>query len=232
MYASATKNDRLSPDLTQLKSKVLQRKCDQCEEDDQATQSVLQKKGNVLQLVACQGTTHDTSPEHLAIENEYVARVDNSAREYELPNGSVLTYDNGTHRTGYADLANVGDRTIFDIKRATEAYPEAQLAQYITSANANCGDGWTRGTDYGGPRVIPFSSTENIRAYQDGAGVISYVKEGKGQKSLTSFLKVKTEDPPEEDGYSKDEWLADQQMMDVMERAGMIDRENYGSIWV
>lgn len=212
---------------------ALQRKCENCEEEEDAIQAKFDG-GVVIQRVACQGTDHDTSPEHAAIENEYVTRVQNSAKEYELPRGSVLTYeDSGLHRTGYADIANVGAREIYDIKRASEGYPEAQLARYILSANAYCGQGWTRGTNYGGPRRIPFNSQEEISAYQDGDGVISYIKLPKGQQGLKSFLKAKSTDEADEDmdGYGYDEWLGDQQMMKVMEQAGMVNDSEPGPVF-
>lgn len=186
--------------------------------------------GEIVQRVPCAGTNHDTSPEHLAIELDYVNRVDNSAREYELPQGSVDTHENGIHKTGYADLANVGDKNIYDIKRQGEPYPEAQLNRYLQAANASCEPGWTRGAAYGPPRVIPFSPEQDIRAWQDGAGVISYTKLLKGQRGIMDMFKVKVDEPQDEDldGYGEEEWLGDMSMEKAMIDAGMINDSDYG----
>ncbi len=206
---------------------VKQRKCTLCSEKEEDEGRITQRKANstqsVLQRAPCHETDHNTSLEHMAIENEFANRT-GAKKEYEIPKGSVDKNKNGTNKTGYADLADEAGKKIYDVKRSNEGYPEAQLAQYIKGANASCGDGWGKGTAYGGPRVIPFTEKQNIRAYQDGEGVISYTKEHKGVKSISSFFSKKKEhkDDDSDDERERD-WKADEQMNKLMENAGMFN---------
>jgi hypothetical protein len=141
--------------------------------------------GAPVQMVACQGTTHDTSNEHRLIEIDYMQNINpNAAREFEIPRGSLDTHENGTHKTGYADIADQATREIYEIKRADEAYPQAQLDRYLEAANASCGGGWTAGHYYPDERIIDFSHHDpgkELLALKDGrAGFIRYSKRNSG----------------------------------------------------
>ncbi|WP_286262162.1 hypothetical protein [Thalassotalea atypica] len=210
-------------------SLVKQKICTKCSEEKDSEDTSIQRKvssvQSVLQRDPCSQTGHDTSPEHVAIENEFADRT-GAKKEYEIPQGSVLKHVNGINKTGYADLADEAGKKIYDIKRSTEGYPEEQLARYIIGANAHCSGGWEKGTAYGEPRVIPFTAQQNIRAYQDGDGVISYRKEAKGVQSISSFLA--NQEGPEDSDSSDDwamDWKAHEQMNALMEDAGMFNED-------
>lgn len=168
-----------------------QLKCAHCEsEESPASQSVPQEQG-VIQKVPCAETDHDTSPEHKVIEDEFALRT-GAKREYEIPKGSLDKNNQGEYKTGYADLANTGQKLIYDIKREKESKlaTNLQLDQYISAADVACVAGWGKGDAYSDvPVVIPFGANWNIRAYQDGPGIISYRKEPKGIVGIGGFLK-------------------------------------------
>jgi hypothetical protein len=145
----------------------------------------------VVQRYPCQETDHETSAEHRAIEVDYTTQVNqNGAREFEVPEGSVLTDENGRHKTGYVDLVDRAQRHIYDIKRADEGYPQEQLGQYLQAANAHCrvSKDWTLGSGYPVHREIAFGGEHKLIAAQGNAGVISYTKVSKGQSSLLSLF--------------------------------------------
>jgi|GEM_PF-6628935 len=153
--------------------RMIQRKCESCGEEEEPVQ-LMSAGGNAVIQMACAETDHDTSLEHVAIENDYKANVAAAAKEYEIPEGSISKNADGSNKTGYADL--VEGKAIFDIKRHDEGPPIAQLDQYVLKANEHCGGGFTKGARAVN-RTIDFNAENRISYWKDMQnGVISYHK--------------------------------------------------------
>ncbi|MBO3457565.1 DUF4157 domain-containing protein [Aetokthonos hydrillicola CCALA 1050] len=173
-----------SSQFDELSHGFIQRRCETFLEKAEPVQRSISFEAPI-QRSPCQGTTHDTSNEHLVIETDYTNYINrNASREFEIPKGSLDTNENGTHKTGYADIADRSAKELYEIKRATEAYPDAQLNRYIAMANNSCGQGWKAGSYYPNERIIDFSRYEanmEIYAVKDARpGFIRYLKQPQG----------------------------------------------------
>lgn len=193
MHRAEESPSQNSPGLKVSGANPAQLRCAACAMEEEKVQRKV-SAGTTIQMVACQGTAHDTSNEHRVIEIDYTNQINpNADREYEIPQGSLDTYDNGTHKVGYSDIADRGARELYEIKRHNEAYPQAQLNRYLQQANANCGGGWTAGSYYPSERIIDFSNyepnTEIIARKDARPGFIRYEKrqQGGGLGILNAF---------------------------------------------
>jgi 2Fe-2S type ferredoxin len=86
--------------------------------------------------------------EHWLIQLDYINRYPGGVREYSIP----FAGSSGTHR-GYADLANLNSRELFEIKPNNFAGQSAganEISNYVSLANTHCPvvPAWRKGTNY------------------------------------------------------------------------------------
>jgi hypothetical protein len=113
--------------------------------------------------------------QHWLIQYDYISRYPGGVREYSIPYAS---FGNPANR-GYADLANLLTKEIFEIKPDNDAGRLSGLSEanhYVAMANTQCFNGvWVLGSNYAGTILPnPWNPTSNLqtRLYQN--GVIVY----------------------------------------------------------
>ncbi len=148
------------------------------EEDDQSD--------FIHQNLDCQGTKRtgniffQGTKEHWMIQLDYVSKNPiHGDMEFAIPNSSAAG------NRGYADLVNLQDKTIFEIKPNNlngQSTGASEVANYVNKANQFCsivgpmGSSWSTGLNYS-PAIIPTSAPNKFlktQLYAPGVIVYSY----------------------------------------------------------
>ncbi|HAO05239.1 MAG: hypothetical protein KA121_09240 [Ferruginibacter sp.] len=140
----------------------------------------------IHQNLDCQGTKRtgnvffQGTKEHWIIQLDYVSKNPlNSDVEYAIPFASSTNPNN----RGYADIVNLQDKTIFEIKlnnQNGQTSGVSEVANYVEKANMHCANqfptsiSWHTGTNYSSVLLPTSNSNKYLKANLYAPGVIVY----------------------------------------------------------